>query len=173
MTLALIQRAVVDEYRWMSGAEFTRDWAICQVVPGINLLALTILIGKRLAGARGIALALLGLLAPSVSITVAMTAVYAHIEHFRVVQAALRGIIPATVGLGLATARGLAQPLLAEDRSAGTAPLVWSVVLMILSGAAVAAAQAPIPLVLIASGGAGALLYWRRSRKLSSTGPGA
>src|SRR5579872_5446806 len=73
-TLALMRRAVVDQHHWLTDELFTRDWAICQVTPGINLIAITILIGRRIASARGILLALIGLLFPSVSITILLTA---------------------------------------------------------------------------------------------------
>src|SRR5438105_7826591 len=72
-TLTLIRRAAVEQYGWLSEAEFTRAWALVQIAPGINLLALTILIGRRTLGAKGIALALLGLLLPSVTVTVLLT----------------------------------------------------------------------------------------------------
>ena len=72
-TLTLLRRTVVERHGWVSEADFTRDWAICQVCPGINLLCMTILLGRRIAGARGIFLCLVGLLVPSVAATVAMT----------------------------------------------------------------------------------------------------
>src|SRR5579872_4807375 len=59
-TLVLIRRAAVEQYGWLSAAEFTRQWGLCQMAPGINLLALVILLGRRVAGMRGIALGLLG-----------------------------------------------------------------------------------------------------------------
>lgn len=102
-TLTLIRRNVVEQQGWLSEAEFTRDWALVQIVPGINLLGLTILIGRRVAGAKGVALALLGLLLLSVTLTILLTALYERIQHLEVVRAALRGVIPATVGLGLLT----------------------------------------------------------------------
>src|SRR5258708_38822999 len=68
-TLALIQRAVVENYRWIAADEFTRYWALCQIAPGINLFALTLLIGRKTGGAMGAAAALAGLLLPSVRIT--------------------------------------------------------------------------------------------------------
>src|SRR5437764_14486880 len=73
-TLTLIRRAVVERYGWLSDAEFTREWTLCQLAPGINLLALAILIGRRTAGARGSALALLGLTLPGVVVTIGVTA---------------------------------------------------------------------------------------------------
>ncbi len=111
-TLALIRRAAVDEQQWVSSEEFGRFWGLVQLAPGINLLALTILLGRRAAGARGIGLALAGLLLPSVVLTVLLTAIYAQIQHFALVQSALRGIVPAVAGLGLLTAWQIARPLL-------------------------------------------------------------
>ncbi|HEX6632163.1 MAG TPA: chromate transporter, partial [Gemmatimonadaceae bacterium] len=61
-TLYLIRRAAVTRNRWLTDEEFARYWGICQIAPGINILGLVILIGWRVAGAAGIALALGGLL---------------------------------------------------------------------------------------------------------------
>lgn len=111
-TLALIRRAAVEEQGWVTSEEFGRFWGLVQLAPGINLVALTVLLGRRAAGARGIVAALTGLLLPSASLTILLTAVYTHFQHFAVVQAALRGIVPAVAGLGLLTAWQIARPLL-------------------------------------------------------------
>ena len=161
-TLYLIQRAVVERHGWLSDAEFARDWAICQIAPGINLLALTILIGRRLAGARGIALALLGLLLPSVTITIVATAFYARVRDTAAVRAALRGVLPATVGLGLLMAFQLARPLFRDSRREGWASLLLSSVLLAGSALAFALWHPPVILVLCAAGAVGAAYEWRR-----------
>ena len=158
-TLYLIQREVVEKRGWISDAEFTRDWALCQIAPGINLLGLTILIGRRLAGARGIFLCLLGLLLPSVTITIFITATYARIRDLAVVQAALRGVIPASVGLGALMAVQLARPLLQESRREGRASLLLSGALLSGSGL-VALTQIPVVMILCATGGINALARW-------------
>ena len=103
-TLALIRREVLERRGWVTEEAFTEDWALCQLAPGINLTALTILLGRRIAGARGIVLCLLGLLLPSVLVTVVLTAFYAPVRDSVLVKAALRAIVPASVGLGLLTA---------------------------------------------------------------------
>src|SRR5579862_3418915 len=100
-TFALIREAAVMRYSWVSEEEFTREWAMVLLVPGINLLALTILIGKRARGTTGIFLAMAGLLLPSVVMTALITAAYTHIRDVKQVQAALRGAVPAIVALGL------------------------------------------------------------------------
>ena len=111
-TLALIRRAAVDEQGWVTSEEFGRFWGLVQLAPGINLLALTVLLGRRAAGTWGIAAALSGLLLPSASLTILLTAAYAHFQHLAVVQAALHGIVPAVASLGLLTAWQIARPLL-------------------------------------------------------------
>src|SRR5512140_2468221 len=95
-TFVLIRRAAVEQEKWITDEDFARFWAICQLTPGINLFALTVLIGRRVRGAWGIAAALAGLLVPSVAITIALTAAYAHIKDLTMVRAAVRGVIPAT-----------------------------------------------------------------------------
>ena len=57
-TLYLIQRTTVERYHWLTAAEFSRDWALCQAAPGINLLGMTILIGRKVAGLAGALVAL-------------------------------------------------------------------------------------------------------------------
>ena len=59
-TLALIQRAIVEKHRWITMEEFTRFWALCQIAPGINLFALTLLIGRKAGGALGVLVAVTG-----------------------------------------------------------------------------------------------------------------
>ena len=156
-TLYLIRRAVVERHHWLSDAEFTRAWSICQMTPGINLLALTILIGRRCGGLRGIVLALVGLLLPSVSITILLAAVYTSIRDLPVVAAGVRGIIPATVGLGGLLAWRMAVPLLRESRGEGSPSIGIS--LGVLAGSTLAAQllRPPVVLILLAAGAVGAL----------------
>ncbi len=137
-TLALIRRAAVDEQGWVTGEEFGRYWSLVQLAPGINLLALTVLLGRRVAGLRGMALALTGLLLPSAALTILLTAAYAHSQHLAVVQAALRGIVPAVAGLGLLTAWQIARPLLTRPARP-----------VILLGSACAAWLGSVPVVAI------------------------
>lgn len=151
-TLMLIRRAVVTQHHWLSEEEFTRDWAICQVAPGINLLGLTILIGWRLAGAIGIFVSLFGLLLPSVTITVLLTATYASIRDLDLAQTALRGIVPATVGLGLLLSFQMGRPLLSVSWREGYGSILVSCGVMLSSGLAVGLRLMPVIAILCAAG---------------------
>src|SRR5437016_6057948 len=120
-TLYLIRRAAVERYAWLSDEEFTRYWGICQIAPGINILGLVILIGWRVSGAAGAVLSLIGLLLPSATITVALTSIYASIREAPLVRAAIAGVVPATVGLGLFLSFTMVRPLLNAARKEGRA----------------------------------------------------
>lgn len=166
-TLTLIQRAVVEQ-NWLSETEFTRDWALVQIVPGINLLGLTILIGQKVARAKGVALALVGLLFPSVTLTILLTALYARIQHLQVVQAALLGVIPATVGLGLLTTLQMARPLVVASIREGKGSFLLSGILLLGSGIAVTRWHWPVILVLCVAGAVSAFASWRRQARFTT-----
>ena len=169
-TLALIRQASVERYGWLTEAEFARDWALVQIAPGINLIAMTILIGKRAAGGRGIVLCLAGLLLPSALITVLLTAGYAHIQRLPLMQSALRGIVPATVGIGLVTAAQMARPVLAACRKDGPLSLLVGVTLLAASGWTVFRLRVSVVPVLCVAGIIGAITRSLHERNKSRKG---
>jgi chromate transporter len=162
-TLFLIRRTAVDEHHWLSAEDFTRDWALVQAAPGINLLCMTILVGRQVAGLGGAVVALVGLLLPSVSITIVMTALYADLRDLPVIQAALHGVVPATVGLGLVLTYRLVMPLLSARRREGR--WLQMVYILIFLGSAVAMLlwQLPVLVVLLSAGAIGGLSQWLHS----------
>src|SRR5436309_4344508 len=103
-TLLLIRRLAVDRERWMSAREFGEAWALSQLSPGIHLVALAGLIGRRAAGWRGAAAAVLGMMIPAGAITIALTAAYGSIANAAFARAALAGVGPITGGMTVATA---------------------------------------------------------------------
>ncbi|TMG56813.1 MAG: chromate transporter [Chloroflexi bacterium] len=103
-TLLLIRRLAVERERWLSGREFGEAWALSQLSPGIHLVALAGLIGRRAAGWRGAAAAVLGMMIPAGAITIALTAAYGSIANAAFARAALAGVGPITGGMTVATA---------------------------------------------------------------------
>ncbi len=158
----LIQRACISR-GWLDQDEFVQAWALVQISPGINLVKLTALVGHRLRGWAGLAAGCAGLLLPSALVTVLMTAGFAAIRSQPLVQAAMKGILPATIGLSLAMAVQMAQPLLTRARQEGPARLgahlgvlagsallmaagsVSPVVVMLLAGVLTVALMAAVP----------------------------
>ena len=103
-TLLLIRRLAVERERWMSAREFGEAWALSQLSPGIHLVALAGLIGRRAAGWRGVIAAVAGMMIPAAAITVALTAGYEVIAASSLARAALAGVAPVTGGMTIATA---------------------------------------------------------------------
>lgn len=130
-TTFLIQRAFIEKYNWMTEEEFTHFWGLCILTPGINLIALTILIGKKLGGALGIFASLAGLLLPSAAITCALTVIFVQIEHIQAVQAIMKGIVPATGGIMLLVGLNFALPLVRKSSKEGLLSLLVNGVLMV------------------------------------------
>jgi chromate transporter len=130
-TYFMIQRTFVDRYSWLSAQEFLLFNSQCFFTPGINLVALTILIGRKLGGVSGIFVSLAGLLLPSGGITCLLTLAYSLIQNNPVVQAIVRGVVPATAGLMLAVGVSTGWPILKETFAAGKTRLIVSLVLML------------------------------------------
>ena len=142
---------------WMDDETFLRDWALAQISPGINLVKLTVLIGYHLRGWRGLAAAMAGLLLPSGAATALMTAGFSAIRSQPLVQAALKGVLPATIGLSLAMGVQMGQPLLTRAYREGGLRL--GVHIVILAGAAVLmAANALSPVLVLLLAGAVTML---------------
>jgi len=167
-TLYLIRRVAVERHGWITDEDFTRYWGICQIAPGINILGLVILIGWRVAGAPGALLSLAGLLLPSAAITVALTSIYSGIREAPLVRAAIAGVVPATVGLGLLLGFTMVRPLLKGAERDGRASTI--VALVVLLGSTIVAAGELVR-VLAILWGAGTLsavaqwqLSWRQRR---------
>lgn len=156
-TFALINRACVNR-GWLTEDEFVRTWAISQVSPGINLIKLTILIGHRLAGWPGLLAGMLGLLLPSASLTVLITAGFASIRDNPSVAAVMRGILPATIGLGLAMGVQMALPLFKQARSEGPPAIGASTLILVAAAVVMYLGLSPL-LVLLFSGLAAALAF--------------
>jgi len=138
-TQLLIQREFVEQHRLVEAEELGQFWNLCQFTPGINLIALTILIGRKLGGARGIAVSLAGMLVPSAAVTCGLAAGFRVLQHSVVVQAGLRGVIPATAGImGVVAIKFAAPPFRrawnegARSMGNSTAILVVGVVALIL-----------------------------------------
>lgn len=146
---------------WLSEEEFTRAWALVQISPGINLIKLTLLIGFKLRGWPGLLIALAGLLLPSAVVTVLMTAGLAAVREQPVVAAAMRGVVPATIGLSIALGLQMAWPLLRAARKEGRASVIAHLVIILAALLLLVVAHASPLLALGLGGTAGVLVLGR------------
>jgi len=158
-TIFLIQRAFTEKHKWMSIDEFTHFWSLCIPTPGINLVAVTILIGRKFGGIGGIFVSLAGLLIPSAIITCLLAALFQHIETLPAVQATIRGIIPATGAIMLLVGLNFAGPLLRKSSKEGIFVLLASCTIIVLCALAVILFKTPAIVVVLGAIVLGALFF--------------
>ncbi|HEU5379214.1 MAG TPA: chromate transporter [Ktedonobacteraceae bacterium] len=133
-TTFLIQRTFIEKYHWMTMEEFTHFWSLSILTPGINLLGLTILMGRKLGGSWGIVMSLAGLLLPSAAITCILAALFKQIEGIPATQMVLRGIVPATGAIMAVVAINFARPIMRKSYKEGAFSLLKNSI-VILAGA--------------------------------------
>ncbi len=168
-TTLLIQRTFIERHHWVTAEEFTRLWGICLLTPGINLIAITALLGKRLGGWRGIVASLAGLLLPSGAITCLLAALFAQVAHSTTTQAVLRGIVPATGGVMALVAVNFARPLFRRGADTSLGRIALTVVLALAGGLAVILFNVSAILIVIAAALLGALLFKPQTPRPSPT----
>ena len=103
--LAVVQRELVEKKRWMTRDEFIEDWAVAQVMPGPNVVNLSLMIGGRYFGLKGAMVALAGMLTVPLILVLLLALVYAQFADLPGVAGALRGM--GAVAAGLIAATGL------------------------------------------------------------------
>lgn len=151
-TLFLMRREFVQRHRWITGDQYNEAFALSKLTPGTNIIAQSIVMGRMMAGAGGVAASLAGLLAPAVAITTLLAAFITFVQGNRVAGAALAGIVPATGGLTFAIVVQMGGGQLGEgwDRLRGLA-------VMLACGLLVGLLHLPVPLILLTMGALGAL----------------
>ncbi len=155
--LAVVQRELVEKKRWMTAEEFVEDWAVAQIMPGPNVVNLSIMVGDRYFGLRGAMAALAGMLAMPLLAVLALALVYTQYAHYPQVTGALRGM--GAVAAGLITAAGLRLMRALRQHALGI-PLC--VALGLLCFVAVALLHWPLAYVLPSLGGIACALTYRR-----------
>ncbi len=103
--LAVVQRELVEKKQWLTREEFVEDWAVAQILPGPNVVNLSLMLGDRYFGLRGAMVALAGMLTVPMLVVLAMAIVFAGFADVPAAQGALRGL--GAVAAGLITATGL------------------------------------------------------------------
>jgi chromate transporter len=109
--LAWSQRVLVEERRWMTQAEFNDAYALCQFLPGPNIVNLSVVFGSKVRGTAGAAVALVGLLGPPFVIVTLVGILYAHYGEVDLFRRALTGLSAAAAGLIIAVTAKMARPL--------------------------------------------------------------
>jgi len=164
-TLFMIRRVVVERMGWISLREFTESWALSQLSPGIHLVALAGLLGRQIAGVRGIAVAVTAMMLPAALITAVVTAFFGEIAQHPLTIAALAGIGPVAGGMTIGLALTMARPVLQRGRYA-----VLDLAVIVTAFALLLTNTAQTIVVIVVAGAFGAILLGRE-RPTSTDAP--
>lgn len=104
-------RAMVEERRWLTQADFAETIGLCQFLPGPNIGNASIVLGKRWFGVRGSLVAFLGLMALPFVWVLLIFALYADYASNPAVRAVVIGVGVAGAGLFVGTAVKLGRAL--------------------------------------------------------------
>ena len=155
--LAIVQRELVDKKQWLTREQFVEDWAVAQVLPGPNVVNLSLMIGDRYFGLRGGLVALAGMLALPLVIVLALAVAFAGVADLPQVQGALRGMSAVSAGLIAATGLKLIPAL---KQNVLSPHIKWALIAMTF--VAVALVRVPLIWVLLGLGGTAALWAYRQ-----------
>ena len=109
--LPLARRMIVEQRRWMAGAEFTDLLALCQFLPGGNVINLSAAVGYRFRGLAGAVAGIAGLMAAPVIVVILLGALYAQFQDVPAVRRGFAGLAAAAAGLLVAMTVRIAWPL--------------------------------------------------------------
>lgn len=149
--IPLIEREVVDRYRWIEKRDFVDLLAIAQSSPGVLAVNMSIFIGYKLRGVRGSVAAAVGNVLPSVVIILLIALFFNKFREYEVVNNVFMGIRPAVVAL-------IASPVFSVAKSA---KIGWTNVWIPLLSALLIVSFGVSPIYIILIAGIGGYLWGR------------
>ena len=155
--LAVIQREMVERKRWLTQEEFLEDWAVAQIMPGPNVVNLSLMVGGRYFGLPGALAALAGMLAVPLVIVLLLGVLYTRFGDNAQMAGALRGMAAVSAGMIAATGVKLATALARHPL-----PLWLTLSITVLGVLMVAVLRWPLLYILLGLGGIGCLLTYRK-----------
>ena len=155
--LPIVQHELVERERWLTREQFLELLAVAQVLPGPNVVNLSLMFGDRAFGWRGGLAALGGMLLAPLGVVLALAVAYAHYAQHPVVAGVLRGMGAVAAGLIMSTGIKLLPAL--RRNVLGPALAFGFVAVMF---ACIALLRVPLPWMLGGLGAVAFVLAWRR-----------
>ena len=111
--IAFMQEQVVNQMHWLTAREFLDGLALGQLTPG-PILMVAAFVGYKLAGIAGALAAGAAIFLPSFLLMLALLPWFARIKQWQWMRAALKGVVPAVIGV-LVVALGGMLPAAVTD----------------------------------------------------------
>ncbi|HEX4181148.1 MAG TPA: chromate transporter [Caulobacteraceae bacterium] len=151
------RRVLVEDRGWLEPDDFTDTLALCQFLPGPNVINLSIAVGSRFHGAAGALCAFLGLMGAPVVLVIGLGLLYSRYGQLDALRAMFAALGAAAAGLVVATAAKMAVPIIRKQPLAGPPVMIGGFVMVGLLGW-------PLPLVLAILAPISIVLAWRPRR---------
>ena len=156
--LPIAQRELVERERWLTREQFLELLAVAQVLPGPNVVNLSLMFGDRAFGWRGGLAALGGMILAPWGVVMLLTVAYAHYASHPVVANALRGMGAVAAGLIFSTGVKLLPAL--RRNVLGALPAFALAGTMFVC---IALLRVPLLWMLAGLGLVGCMAAWRRA----------
>lgn len=163
--IAIAQRVLVEQRRWLTREQFVEILSVAQMLPGPNVCNVAVMIGDRFFGWRGAFAALAGMMLFPLVVVLGVAAAYAYYASDPVVAGAFRGMGAVASGLILGTALKLAGTL-GSNPMGGRVCALFAIVVF----AATALLRLPLIWVLLALGSIASVFAWKRLRARNVVG---
>ncbi len=150
--IAVMQRTLVDERRWIGQQRFLFALSYCTLLPGPEAQQLATYVGWLLNGVRGALVAGTLFVLPGVVAILSLSGIYVAYGETGVVTAVFLGLAPAVIAI-------VVQALWRVARRGLTGPAMW--VIALASFVALTLLGVPFPLVI----GAAAVAGWLVGRR--------
>jgi chromate transporter len=150
---AWIYREVVAQRGWLKDEEFLGALTLGQVLPGSNVINVSIYVGYRMRGALGSVAAVAALLVPPMVVIVLFASVFHRFAQLAVVHRLLEGIAAAAIGMTASVGLRTAKAAIATQR--------WPLLLIVAVFVAVGVLRWPLVPVAIVAGAIGLLISAR------------
>lgn len=102
MTMIPVINDEVLRYGWMTAAEVMDIVAVAEMTPGSLGINCATFVGLRTAGIPGALLASLGVMMPSLTLSLAAAGFILHLKGNKYLESAMRGVRPASLGMLIA-----------------------------------------------------------------------
>ena len=155
--LAIAQRVLCEQKRWLSREQFVEILAVGQILPGPNICNVALMIGDRFFGWRGAFAALAGMMAVPAVIVLLITMLYTEFAAVPAVAGALKGMGAVSAGLIVGTALKLTGALRSNPMG-----IPVCVILGVVMFSAVALLRLPLAWALLGVGILACVFAWTR-----------
>ena len=97
--VAYLRRALVEKEKWLDEDSFMAALEISQTLPGLNSTNMSVIVGRKLRGAAGAFVAVVGMVLPGAIAVTALGFAYVALRHDPKIAVILTGVAAAAVGL--------------------------------------------------------------------------